>query len=255
MFDPRLLPKEHGAYAQLAFPLLSGLLAGGPTWAGAGIAVAAMLLFLAAEPLEVLIGARGGRALETLGGAARAQLAWLAALGAGAGIGALALAAPAARMLALVPAALGAVLVPLVFARRLKTLPGEVLVVIAFAALHLPIAAAGGAAGALLWGPAAVWAAVFIGATFAVHALKARHKARDPGLVRAAIAIAALAVGGAIAAAVWVPAARGIAFAALPPTIAVLVVALRAVHPRHLKRVGWTLVAANAAALAGFALA
>ncbi len=39
------------------------------------------------------------------------------------------------------------------------------------------------------------------------------------------------------------------AAAILPPTLAVLTVSLFKVHPRHLKRVGWTLVGANTLAL------
>jgi hypothetical protein len=244
-----LLPKEHGAYAQLAFPLLSGLLAGSPGLGAAAFAVAAVALFLASEPLEVLIGARGARAQDTLARPARIQLVGMVALGVFGGLLAIAASSPAARVAAFVPAALGAVLGVLVFARRIKTLPGELGAVAAFASLHLPIAAAGGATGVRLWGPAAAWFAVFVSATFAVHAMKARHKGRDAAFVNAAAAIAACVLIAAIALAVAGGDARLLGGASLAPAAVGLYVAARPVHPRNLKRVGWALVAANAVAL------
>lgn len=244
-----LWPKEHGAYAQLAFPLASGLAIGGVGAAGAGIATAAVALFLAAEPAEVLVGARGGRARDALAGPAARQLATLGIVAAVAGIAALVAAPSEARLAALVPAGLGAVLGALLLAKRVKTLGGELVAVAAFASLHVPLAAAGGTHGVRLWGPAAAWLAVFAAATFAVHALKARHKGRDAGLVRAAVAVAGLIVAASLAVGLAGGAARMLGWAALPPAAAALWAAARRVHPRHLKRVGWSLVAANLVAL------
>jgi hypothetical protein len=245
-----LWPKEHGAYAQLAFPLASGLALGGTTPAGAGLAIAAIALFLAAEPAEVLVGARGGRARDALAGPAARQLAILGVVAAIAGIAALAVAPREARIAALVPAVLGAALGVLLIARRVKTLGGELLAVAAFASLHLPLAAAGGVSGIPLWGPAGAWLAVFSAATLAVHALKARHKGRAPALVRAAVVVAALVAAAALAVGLAGGAARMLGWAALLPAAAALYVAARPVHPRHLKRVGWSLVGANLFALA-----
>ncbi len=56
-----LLPREHGAYAELAFPLATGLAAGGPTVAGVAFSLAAVVLFLAHEPAAVMLGRRGAR--------------------------------------------------------------------------------------------------------------------------------------------------------------------------------------------------
>jgi hypothetical protein len=244
-----LWPKEHGAYAQLAFPLASGLAVGGAAPAGVAIGIAGIALFLAAEPAEVLVGARGGRARDALAGAAARQLAILGVVAAVAGLAGLAVAPHAARLAALVPASLGAVLGALLLGRRVKTLGGELVAVAAFASLHLPIAAAGGAEGIRAWGPAVVWLAVFAAATCAVHALKARHKDRDRGLVRAALAVAAAVAAAALATGLAGGAARMLGWAALVPAAAALYVAARPLHPRHLKRVGWSLVAANLVAL------
>lgn len=43
-----LLPREHGAYAELLFPLLTGLALGRPRPAAVGFALAAVLFFLSA---------------------------------------------------------------------------------------------------------------------------------------------------------------------------------------------------------------
>ena len=58
-----LLPREHGAYVQLLAPLtLSFLLTGGGNVAAALFAGAAIVAFVANEPLLVLLGHRGKRA-------------------------------------------------------------------------------------------------------------------------------------------------------------------------------------------------
>ena len=98
--NKHLIPREHGAYAELGFPLLSGLLLGSPGAAAGLFVAAAILLFLANEPLVVLLGVRGKRAQQDHAAAARHGLALLGGLGIAAGIGALWLAPPQARWLA-----------------------------------------------------------------------------------------------------------------------------------------------------------
>lgn len=58
----KLQPKEHGAYAILAVPIVTALLIAGPTAVGFTVAVASVAGFLAHEPLLVAWGHRGGRA-------------------------------------------------------------------------------------------------------------------------------------------------------------------------------------------------
>ena len=243
------MPREHGAYAQLAFPLLSGLILGAPPWPGYALAAAAVLLFLAYEPLVVLLGVRGARLQQEESAAARRQLPVLAAAGlilAGAAL--LGLPAPA-RLLVLVPLAAAGLLLPLVPTRRVKTLAGETLVAAALSSMHLPIAAAGGAQGVRLWGPPLVWFAGFFLATLAVHAIKARQKQRDRWLPVTAVGAAAAGLALAVALFLAVPSLRLLAVALALPIAAVLAVNLKRVHPRQLKRVGWTLVAADSATL------
>lgn len=57
----KLFPKEHGAYAMLAIPLVTALIAGGLSFTGICIAITAVAGFFAHEPLLVASGYRGYR--------------------------------------------------------------------------------------------------------------------------------------------------------------------------------------------------
>ena len=76
--SPRsLMPREHGAYGQLALPLLTALFSGRPTAAAFLYSTAAVFAFFAHEPLLVLLGQRGSRAFRELGARARLRLTLL----------------------------------------------------------------------------------------------------------------------------------------------------------------------------------
>lgn len=57
-------PKEHGAYAMLAVPLVTAFVIGGFTWIGLAVAAASVLGFIAHEPIMIATGRRGPRALR-----------------------------------------------------------------------------------------------------------------------------------------------------------------------------------------------
>jgi hypothetical protein len=247
--NKHLIPREHGAYAQLGFPMLSGLLLGSPGVASWLFVAAAALLFVANEPLVVLLGARGKRLQQELGGAARRHLAVLGSLGVLAGLAALWLASPQARALALVPAAMALGLLPVVLGKRLKSLSGEMVAAGAFSAMHLPVAAAGGVAGVLLWGPAAMWFVTTVVATLCVHAIKARVTGAARWTIPASAWAGFLSLGAGAAMAALVPDWRAIALAACLPLAGVVVINRLAPSPKRLKHVGWTVVAANALAV------
>ena len=76
-----LLPREHGAYAELAFPLLTGVALGAPSLPVLALASAAVAFFLANEPVAILLGARGGRIKDQQG--QRAKRRGLVLIGAG----------------------------------------------------------------------------------------------------------------------------------------------------------------------------
>ena len=246
-----LMPREHGAYAQLGFPLATGLVYAGGDPGAIGFAVAAVALFLAHEPVAVLTGVRGRRLHDQLRGAARRRV-W--ALGAAAALGlaaAIGLAPARAWMAAVLPGGLALLLLPFLGTRKLKTLPGETLVAAVFSTSVMPLALCG----PVLWRTAglaaAVWFAAVLPAILSVHAIKVAHKGKQEGrwTVTAAPAVAGLLAAGAISAAMVLPAWGLDTLAVLPPTLAVMVIAAVRPHPRHLKRIGWTMVAADAMTL------
>jgi hypothetical protein len=242
-----LLPREHGAYVQLGFPLLTGLIMSRGAPGAFAFAAVAVAFFLAHEPLAVLMGTRGVRLRDALVDPARRRL-WVLAAAVAVGLVAAALLAPAAAWrAALVPAFPGLVLVPLFFTNRVKTLPGEVVAAAAFSASALPVALSGPVTWEVAWLAAAVWFAATVPAIVSVHAVKAAHKGRPRGrwLVPAAPALALLVIAGSVVAAVTLPSPADRALAVLPSALTVVGVGLARPHPRHLKRIGWTMVAAN----------
>lgn len=247
--NKHLLPREHGAYAELGFPLLTGLVLGSPSPAAWLFVAAALLFFFANEPLVILAGARGRRLQSELAAPARARLLLLGTLGVLCGLAALWLAPEAARRLALVPALLAAGLAPVVLSKNLKTLPGELIAAGAFSSMVLPVAAAGGVAGVALWGPAFLWFVTTIVATLSVHAIKSRVTGASPWVVPGATWSARFALLVALAVVAWLPPWRAVALAACLPLAAVVLVNRLALSPKKLKQVGWALVVANSLAL------
>src|SRR5512137_367547 len=89
---PSLLPREHGAWGQLAMPLLSGLALGRPGAAAILLTLGIVLAFLAHEPLLVVLGHRGKRVRDAAGDRAVRRLAVLGLAAAASGVTALVLA-------------------------------------------------------------------------------------------------------------------------------------------------------------------
>jgi hypothetical protein len=246
-----LLPREHGAYAQLGFPLLTGLILARGAPGAVAFTGAAIAAFLAHEPMAIIMGVRGVRLRDALVGSARRRLWLLGGLGVLALMAAIFLAPGRAWRAALVPAVPGLVLVPLFLTNRVKTVAGEFVAATAFSAALLPVALSGRATGPDAWVAAAVWLGAVLPAIVSVHAVKAAHKRRPRGhwLMVAAPAVALLAGLVALGAAQWLPHPASRALAVLPPVLAVLLISILRPHPRHLKRIGWTMVGANVATL------
>ena len=250
--EPSLLPREHGAWGQLAMPLATGLALGTPGAAALLLVAGVVLAFLAHEPLLVVLGHRGARVRDAAGARALRRLAVLAVAAAATGGAGLLLAPPAARLAALLPAALGAPVVPLAAARLEKTTSGELLVAAALSACAAPVALAAGAPAAWGLGAAAAWFLSFAAATLPVRAtlLWARTRGERETRPLAAAGAAAIGVGALVLAAVgllpW-PAAAAV----IPTALAATVVALLRVRPQRFTAVGWSLVGASIVALAG----
>jgi len=240
-----VFPKEHGAYGQLLFPLLTALAVGRRTTSALLLTGAAVLAFIAHEPLLVLLGQRGPRAAREQRSRA---IVWftLPAIGAAA-LAAAAIVEMRAGMsitgALLVPVAMTAVLAIVIVSRREHTIAGEILASLTFASLAFPVARAAGAAQIVAVTCAAVFAAVFVAATVCVHAVIART--RRPPAVGARVAGALVAVGSVVA--LWLLGQRELvstlSFAAAVPACAVSLVAALAVRSaKRLRVIGWSLI-------------
>jgi hypothetical protein len=241
-----LLPREHGAYGELAFPLVTALSLGRPTRGAIALSLSGVALFLAHESVLVVLGQRGRRALDTDG--ARARL-WLVLLGTTAAIaGVLGLSSMPAGAVGAVfpPLFLAGVVIALVIAKREKTLVGEVLAAAALTAPAYPVAIAAGAGGHRAAMVAGLWTGCFTLSVLAVRGLIAARKTnadRTVARVSAALSVLSLAASIALAIAHRIP---SVVYAAVAP-FAVLSLWLYTAppHPRYLRAIGWGLIAAS----------
>lgn len=247
------LPREHGAYAQLAAPLLTSLLVAGPSTSSIALAAACLAAFLAHEPLLVVLGVRGPRAKREAGARVVGWLVALMVIATTCGVTALA-AAPEDMARWLLWPLVPATLVLAAATRGLeKRWPIEVLVALTFAGVALPLCRASGADARTAWGLAAPFAVVFVASTIAVRGVLLHGRpTASPAAARAARAAAAgLALAGVGGLAVM--ATRGqlpwaSPIAAAPGAMAVLGLALFPPSLRHLHAVGYTLGAITLAA-------
>jgi hypothetical protein len=245
-----LFPREHGAWGQLALPLLGGLLLGHPGPAALLLAAAAVLAFAAHEPLLVVLGQRGRRLRDEEGPRARRWLlveGWLA-LAAGAAGGYL---APRLALVALgLAGALAALVGVLVWRRLEKTAAGEILVAAALATAGGAVALAAGTTARTALAATLAWTLSFAAATMGVRTVLVRLRTRgeeNPGTRNAALAASAgaLAFGLSVA---GLPAT--LAWATLPGVVAGVVIALAPLGGKHLRAVGWSIVGASLLTLA-----
>jgi len=191
-----LWPREHGAYFQLAIPLVTACLVRAPTVPAILLAVGAAFAFLANEPLLVLLGHRGSRQREADRPRARSRLAMLAGGALVLGVIGLELSPPAVPAAAIVAVPVLA-LVAFAWRRAEHTIAGELVAAIALTGASLPVLVASGAS---LEHAMETWlgfALGFCASVLAVHLVMARHKRTPPKTDRAiAVAvIAALAAG------------------------------------------------------------
>jgi len=242
-----LLPKEHGAYGQLLFPLITALAIGRPSIAALGIVAAAVFIFLAHEPLLVLLGQRGPRAAREQ---RRRAMRWFGASTAAAlasGLVALVTIDPSVRLTLAIPSALALILVFLIVTHREHTMEGEVASAIALSSLAYPVALASGATTLAARSCAIVFAVGFVVATVCVRAVIANTR-RPPALDMRAIGIAVAVFGiYLLASLVRLRAvANGAMWAAMPLAGGGVFLAIAPPSARRLRVVGWTLVATTA---------
>ena len=243
-----LVPKEHGAYGQLLFPLLTAWLVARPSVPAILFGLAATGGFLAHEGLAVRLGHRGSRAKREDRDRATTSFGVFVAFGVLAGVAALALAPAEARRAAAVTVALSAAALVMTWTGRERTVVGELLACCALASWSLPIALASGASAATAIGIWVVWSLTFAAATLAVRAVIARTR-REPWktlLAGAAVVLAAGSIGLSVPSELqW----STLPVPLLPAVALVLALGLLPIGARHLHRVGWSIVAMSLATL------
>jgi hypothetical protein len=251
------LPREHGAYAEVAFPLITALALGSFSLAPLLLAAATVAVFLAHEPLLVITGERGRRTQTEMGERAWRAAALLGAFALASGGLGWWIAAAGARLAVLLPLALGAMLIPLILGRREKTIGGELLVALTFSSTLIPVALAGGVSPRAALTASGVWFAVFALGTLTVRAVIARVKKNmNPAwLSRAIVALTLVVILAAILLRMTATMPTLAAVAVIPSALVALTCGLLSVHPRHLRKMGWSLVASNFLTLAALLIA
>ena len=245
-----LMPQEHGAWGQLAMPLLSALLVAGLTPAALLLTAATVLGFLAHEPALVLIGHRGFRAREEAGPRAR-RWAGLLLVGASlSGLAGLWLAPALVRWALILPLALTASVAGLVLAKLERTIPGELTVVSALASSGFAVALAAGAPLGVAAAATVTWVLAFATSVFAVRVVLARSLSKgtvELGL-RNGLAVVLIGAGGPALA--WLLGLGPVVGMAVAPTALLsLLVCLLPFSARQLRTLGWGLVASSTLSL------
>jgi hypothetical protein len=242
-----LIPREHGAYGQLAFPLATALAIGRLTPGAMALATAGVAAFLGHESLLIVLGQRGSRAARAQGFDARRTLIMFGTLAFLTGIGAIVWLNWLARWALALPAVLALQLGVAVFSGTERTYAGEVLAAGTLSSLSVPVAIGAGVTPRSAFTVFVVFVLAFTIATTAVHAIIGR--AGRPGGMSRRLASAALTLLVLLLLTVLVhigfiqPIAP---WAALPVVMLALFLVMRPPLPRHLRVVGWSRVAATA---------
>lgn len=245
-----LLPKEHGAYGQITFPLLAAFAVAGVSPGGLLIAAPVIAGFLAHEPAAILLGLRGPRAKRELRQRALQWLGCCLAIGGSAGAAALLTIDAAARWSIVVPVAPALWLSVATARGKEKSWHGEVAAALAFSGAAMPVAMAAGAPAEAAAAVAIPFALLFVASTLAVRVVILRVRRGGDPRATTATRRAALSLAGGSAAALAVVTASGfltpsVFVAAAPGLLTATVIAAYPPAPAHLRTLGWTLVAVS----------
>jgi hypothetical protein len=241
------LPKEHGAYGQVAFPLATAFGVAGISTGGLLLSVTVIAGFLAHEPAAIVLGLRGSRARRELGASAVTWLGCFLAIGIATGVAAAMSIDPVARRALAIPTIPALVLIVAMIRGREKSWYGEAAAALAFAGVAVPVTMAAGAAINTALAVAIPFALLFTTTTLAVRVVILR--VRGGGDLRAmeatrratfTISATATALLGAMSLFGWLPSSALIASA--PGLITAAIVAARPPAATRLRTLGWTLV-------------
>ena len=252
----KMVPREHGAYAELLFPIVTVFLGGSPTTSTWLLAIGAIACFLANEPLLVLFGQRGTRTKREESERAKRALLVFALVALGTGIAGLLLAAPVVQYAVGVPLLLGVALVMLAIQGLERSMVGEALAASTLSSIAVPLGLSAGLGLTSTLAVALIWLVTSLLGTAVVRLTVARTKAKsDEELARVRfersllvlVSLAVIAVG--VAAPYGTRVGLWILAAAVPVAVVVLVMAVLQPTARRLRLMGWSLVAANLCSL------
>ena len=252
----KMVPREHGAYAELLFPIVTVFLGGSPTTSTWLLAIGAIACFLANEPLLVLFGQRGTRTKREESERAKRALLVFGLVALGTGIAGLLLAAPVVQYAVGVPLLLGVALVMLAIQGLERSMVGEALAASTLSSIAVPLGLSAGLDLTSTLAVALIWLVTSLLGTAVVRLTVARTKAKsDEELARARferallvlVCLAVIAVG--VAAPYGTRVGLWILAAAVPVAVVVLVMAVLQPTARRLRLMGWSLVAANLCSL------
>ena len=245
------LPKEHGAYGQVAFPLVTAFGVAGASTGGLLVSVAVIAGFLAHEPAAIVLGLRGPRAKRELGASAIRWLSGSLVIGIAAALAGIVDLDPAARRALAIPAIPAALLILAMIRGREKSWYGETAAALTFAGVSVPVTMAAGASINVALAVAIPFALLFTATTLAVRVVilrvrgggdaRATAATRRATLVVSAVATVAI---GAVTVAGWLP--SSVLMASAPGLVTAAIVAARPPAPARLRSLGWTLVAISA---------
>lgn len=245
-----LLPREHGVYAEVGFPLLTVLGLGNPTTHGMLLATSVVAAFLLHEPVMVRLGRRGARTKARLSQRAKTRAIMLGTIMLACAVSGLWAASAATwwSVMGLLSALAG--IGVLIAGKRERTLFGESLIALTLSYASVPVGLSCGVAVSLVLASATIWATAFTLGTATVHGILARSKRGTmvPAALVSTVALL-LAVGATATVALGGP---GWVLATLPPAlVSVGIIALN-LTPKRLRIVGWALVLAHVATLVIF---
>ena len=252
----KMVPREHGAYAELLFPIVSVFLGGSPTTATWLLAVGAMACFLANEPRLVLFGQRGTRMKRAESDRAKRALLVFLLIALGTGVAGLLLTTTVVQYAVGVPLLLGAALMMLAIQGLERSMIGEGLAAATLSSIAIPLGLSAGLDLISTLALAMIWLVTSLLGTAVVRLTVGRAKAKtDEDLARVRfkrallvlVCLAVIAVG--VAAPLGSRVGLWVLAAAAPVAVVVLAIAVLQPTTRRLRLMGWSLVAANLCSL------
>ncbi len=242
------LPREHGAYGQLGFPLATAFGVGGVSTGGLLLSVAVLAGFMAHEPAAIVLGLRGSRGKREFGASAIRWLSGCLAVGIAAGVAAAVTLDPVSRRSLAIPAIPAVLLILAMLQGREKSSYGETAAALAIAGAAVPVTMAAGASLNVALAVAIPFALLFTTTTLAVRVVILRVRGGGNAHATAAtrratlmVSAVATAVIGAVTVAGWLP--SSVLTASAPGLVTAAIVAVPPPEPTRLRSLGWTLVA------------